>query len=578
MNKRISLLCTLLVMACMAFAAPAKPAWQKIVMADGSILTVMKCGDENFHYYKTDAGKLLIKDTDGSFREVDKEELITRANKAPRRAKAGKMMAQRKAAGIQKTTIPMAADGKVAKKKGLVIMVSFSDMDFRDDNAWTEWNDILNKTGYNGNGAPGCVNDYFLAQSNGQFDLSFDLVGPVKMPKTHYYYGDNGNDGGQDIHMGECVAEACRAVNDIVDFRDYDWDGDGHVEQVFILYAGCGENASGVVPEGLIWPHSYSLRGYYEYENGLKLDNVTVDVYACACELWGHEYDTYKRLSGFGTFCHEFSHNLGLPDFYDTYGDNGLDMLEEWDVMSLGCYNNYGWCPPNYSALEREFCGWQQPTLLTEPTSVKDIKSLQNGGETFRIDNDSRDGIKNEYYLIENRQKTGWDSYLPGKGLLITHVFFRQSDWDNNSVNTVYNTPGVAFIPANNVKESSPNVAWPYTDPNTGTVNDSLTNKSKPAARVFKSTVKKNRFMNKPISDIKVIDGIASFEFCKADDATGIESIETDLNGVYGRPVTIYDSQGRRIAKVEKFNGISTLPSGMYIITGEDGRSMKMTK
>ncbi len=557
----------------MAFAVPAKPVWQKIVMADGSVVTAMKCGDENFHYYRTDTGTLFVKDTDGSFREVDGEELTLMADKAPRRAKMNKRMAQRRAAKATTGTT-------VSAKKGLVIMVSFSNVDFRDKNAWTEWNDILNKVDYDEHGAPGSVHDYFLDQSNSKFNLTFDLVGPVKLPNTHYYYGDNGKQyGGLDINMGECVAEACKAIDSLVNFRDYDWDGDGEVDQVFVLYAGCGENAAGVVNDSLIWPHAYELKSYRGYEKGLTLDDVTINTYACSCELDGQEKDTNNPLSGHGVFCHEFSHCLGLPDLYDTRG-YGLDMLEEWDLMSVGCYNGNSWCPPNYSAYEREFCGWQMPTLLTEPTSVKDVKPLQYGGETFRINNDAQDSTKIEYYIIENRQKAGWDKHLPGKGLLITHVYYRKLFWDQNAVNTSLNMPGVAYIPANNIRESSPNVAWPYTDPTTGAVSDSLTNYSKPAAKVFCTTVNGNKFMNKPITDIKVMNGLASFDFCMKtyDDGSSIETITTDSKAMLGRPASIYDGQGRKIASVDRFDGISTLPSGLYIIIGEDRRTIKIIK
>ncbi len=580
--KRIASILSLIFTAHLAFAVPAKPVWQTVTLADGTTVRVMKCGDENFSFFKTDNGQFLLREADGTYRAAEQSEVETLRSNAPRRqTHAAKNAARRiSAKGIaQKAATRAINDGK--EKRGLVIMVSFSDQDFLDANAWQTWNDILNKDGYKENGAEGSVHNYFKDQSRGQFNLKFDLIGPIQLPKSHYYYGDNGTQyGGLDIHMAECVTEACKAIDDKVDFTTYDWDGDGEADQVFILYAGCGEHSTLEADERLIWPHEFFISEYAGYEEGITLDGVKIDTYACGSELDCAEDDPDKKLSGLGTFCHEFSHCLGLPDLYDTRG-YGLDMLEDWDLLSLGCYNLEGWCPPNYSAYEREFCGWQQPTLLTEPTSVTNMKALSEGGESYRINNDAQDTTKVEYYMIENRQKTGWDKSLPGHGVLITHIYYRKLYWDNNAVNSNYNYPGVAFIPANNIKQYSADVAWPYTDPETGLVNDSLTDNSKPAAKVFNKSINGTKFMGKPLTKIKVTDGIASFNFCKADTNVdnAIEAAVADRNAaLYGQPATIYDAMGRKVASTEAFNGIDNLPSGLYIIKGEDGRSLKVIR
>ncbi len=582
--KRITSILSLILTAHLAFAVPAKPVWQTVTLADGTTVRMMKCGDENFSYFKTDGGQFLLREADGTYRAAEQSEVETLRTNAPRRQKHAANNAARRisAKGItQKATTRTITDG--TEKRGLVIMVSFSDQDFLDANAWQTWNDILNKDGYNENGAEGSVHNYFKDQSRGQFNLKFDLLGPVKLPKSHYYYGDNGTAyGGLDIHMAECVSEACKAIDDKVDFTRYDWDGNGEVDQVFILYAGCGEHSTLNADTRLIWPHEFWLSAYDGYEDGITLDGVKIDTYACGSELDCAEDATNKKLSGLGTFCHEFSHCLGLPDMYDTsaYG-SGLDMLEDWDLLSMGCYNLDGWCPPNYSAYEREFCGWQLPTLLTEPTSVTGLKSLGEGGESYRINNDAQDTTKTEYYIIENRQQTGWDKTLPGHGVLITHIYYRKLYWDNNAVNTSYNYPGVAFIPANNVKLSSANVTYPYTNPETGLVNDSLTDNSKPAAKVFNKNTNGTKFMGKPITKIKVTDGIASFDFCKTDnnEDTAIETVVTDRSAaLYGQPVTIYDALGRKVTSTEAYKGINDLPAGLYIIKGEDGHSQKVIR
>ncbi len=580
--KRISLILSLLITAHLAFAVPARPVWQTITLADGTTVRAIKCGDENFHYFKTDGGMFLLRDADGTFRAVEQNEIETLYTQAPRRQiQMAKRAARNTATAGAAKKSPTRSTNDGEEKRGLVIMVSFSDLDFRDANAWKDWNDILNKDGYNENGAVGSVHDYFKDQSNGLFNLKFDLIGPVKLSKDHYYYGDNGTrTGGLDVHMGELVSEACAAIDDQIDFTKYDWDGDGEVEQVFILYAGCGEHGALNADTRLIWAHECWVTEYPGFEDGITVDNVKIDTYACGSELAGGEADATKLLSGLGTFCHEFSHCLGLPDLYDTSGYNGLDMLDEWDLMSMGCYNLDGWCPPNYSAYEREFCGWQQPIVLDKPTSINELKALGDGGETYKVINDCRDETKIEYYIIENRQQTGWDKSLPGHGVLITHIYYRKLFWDNNAVNTNFTSPGVAFIPANNVKKSSPDVAYPYTDATTGTVNDSLTDNSKPAAKVFNTTKDGKRFMGKPITAIKVKDGIASFDFCKTNYTdTSIESIDANRGtSFHGRPATVYDAQGRLVLHTEAYYGIDNLPSGLYIIKGEDGGSQKVIR
>ena len=124
-----------------------------------------------------------------------------------------------------------------------------------------------------------------------------------------------------------------------------------------------------------------------------------------------------KRVDGIGTICHEFSHCLGLPDMYDTQGNQyGMGT---YDLMDQGSYNGDSFQPPYYSAYEKWYCGWATPTELSEATTVKDMKPVAEGGQTFVIYNDNH---KDEYYLLENRQQQGWDGSLYGKGLMITHV------------------------------------------------------------------------------------------------------------------------------------------------------------
>ena len=233
------------------------------------------------------------------------------------------------------------------QKKGLVIIMQFPDQAMRDDNSWNDWNAILNEDGFSENYAAGSVYNYFKDQSNGALLLNFDLLGPFTADHERSYYGTNGR-GYKDEHAYELVAEACQAVKDKVDFGDYDWDGDGQVEQVVVVFAGSGENVSGN-PSEWIWPHESSMIYFppYNQTQGLVIGKHRITTYALVSEL---TFGT--NLSGLGTFCHEFSHCLGLPDFY-TY--TGIDTMGDYDLMASGNHNNNGRCPANYTAYQKKY-------------------------------------------------------------------------------------------------------------------------------------------------------------------------------------------------------------------------------
>lgn len=587
--KRFSLFLLALSLTTLVSARPVRQEWRTVTQSDGTSLRVMLCGDEHFHFYKTEDNVKLVRMDNGDFHYASTVGFALTstgvlAHEAERRTVSERQCAaaqgdlsqlrqsamHRRNAGrrasLQGRTLAKKSlnDGKA--KRGLVIMVKFTDKDFSMDDAKQVWGDILNKEGYSDYNANGSVHDYFLEQSNGAFNLSFDLVGPVSMPKSHYYYGKNSSDGDLDINAGELVAEACKAVVDQVDFSDYDWDGDGYVDQVFILYAGCGEAVNGADTR-LLWPHEYQLSAYTAYRNGLKLDGVIVDTYAIGSELEGLEKSSYNPLTGLGTFCHEFSHCMGLPDVYDTGYSNGLDMLESYDLLSYGWDNGEGFCPPNYTAYERKACGWQIPIELTDPVSITDMKSLSDKGETYQITNECDDASVDEYFLIENRQQTGWDRDIPGKGVMISRINYDEKKWYYNEVNNNRNDLGIIYFPANNRWTSGANTPYPYSRC------DSLTDTSTPKAEVYNLNKKGKRLMGKPITKIAVDSkGLASFDFCGGSAAAGISSVaaNSEGNGLDGQAVTVYDEAGRKVAAFKSYHGLSTLPKGIYVVKGRD--------
>lgn len=300
---------------------------------------------------------------------------------------------------------------------------------------------MLNGKNYTEFGNCCSVNEYFKAQSYDQFDLEFDVVGPYTLDYNMAYYGAN-DKYGNDKNADRMVWEACvQAQEDGVKFADYDWDGDMEAEEVFVVYAGYGEAVQGADPN-TIWPHMYWLR--YAAYNFTSQDGITVNTYACANELMGI---SGTQFEGIGTFCHEFSHCLGLPDFYDTSGVTNNFGLSRWSVMSTGCYSGDGYAPSGYTSYERMFCNWLTPTELKEGANVVDMRPISESKDAFIIYNEAN---KNEFYLLENRQLTGTDIELPGHGMLVLHVDYDEYIWKDNSVNNETKHQRCTIIPADN--------------------------------------------------------------------------------------------------------------------------------
>jgi len=342
-------------------------------------------------------------------------------------------------------------------KRGLIILVDFPDQQFSSDNPLGTWARIVNEVGYHEGMAYGSVHDYYLEQSSGLFDLRFDVVGPVTMAQPVSYYGTN-DEYGDDLHADEMVKLACLAVASDVCFADYDWDGDGEVEQVYVIYAGQGEN-NNTVKRSLIWAHEYRLSGW-EGGEPLVIDSIAIDTYACSGEL-----NSNYGLAGIGTICHEFAHCLGLPDLYNV--STGVSTFQGWDLMDSGNYNGEGWYPCNLSAYERYFCGWLTLETLDVPCDVTGMAPLAKGGTAYRINGRT----ENNFWVLENRQQTGWDAHLPGHGLRVTAIDYDPDAWKNNTVNSYsgnrvknvsYRQGSIQSLQLTDIKEENGLVAFRY--------------------------------------------------------------------------------------------------------------------
>ena len=489
-----------------ASAIPAKRGFRVVTNPDGTTLSVELRGDESFHYYVTADGSPIRQNDEGVW-EADSRDVKQMWEKALSKRnihRAENAVKTRRAMKAQRR-----ADEAVVTKKGLLILVEFLDKKFANSDEKTkaifeqQLNGLNNPYGRNN----GSVREYFRDQSYGKLDIHFDVVGPITLSQNMKYYGEDDGEEGADKRPGQMVKEALNQIRDQVNLADYDWDGDKTVENIYITYAGYGQASGG--SSNTIWPHQWTLR---EATNSVyRYNGITIDTYACGSELAGA---SGKTIDGIGTMCHEYSHCLGLPDFYDTDASDGSNCgMSEWSILDYGCYNGDGFCPAGYTSYERWFCGWLEPVELKEACKVTGMKAIEDEPEAYVIYNDRN---RKEYYLLENHQLKGWDVKAFGHGMLVLHVDYDENAWYDNTVNNVESHQRMTFIPAdNNFKSGS----FSYFKANGGDTypgssnNRSLTDTSVPAATLFNANTDGKKFMHKSVEDISEVSGLISFTF-----------------------------------------------------------------
>ena len=399
--KKIASILIILAFSLSLMAKPARPGFFPYTQPDGSTVLIQQHGDEWGHWTTNKAGQVVRMDEDGFYRVVEGVTADMAAQAASIRRRARRQMAS-----ASRSKAPIA----LGQKHFLLVMVEFSDLSFKIDNPGQTFSDMLNQPGYSANGADGSARDYYYENSHGVFEPIFDVYGPIQLSQKMSYYGAN-DSSGNDKNPEQAVKEACEAIDDIVDFSDYDLDGDGEVDLVYMVYAGKGEADGGSA--NTIWPHQWELS--FAGIN-LILDGKKISRYACGSELNGS-----GNLDGLGTICHEFGHAMGLPDFYDTdYDTNGQGRtLLDYSLMDSGSYNNDGWTPPYLNMEERILLGWLQEDAILEfsKNGSYTLESVQNN-IGYKIPTD----MEGEYILLECRNKQGWDKYIPAAGLIAYHV------------------------------------------------------------------------------------------------------------------------------------------------------------
>lgn len=601
MRKAFIILC-LLTIAVSNYASKVYPFPVVVTQKDGTQLTIIGHGDVDCYWFTTLDGVLLYQDgTDYYVAKVDSEGELVSTNilahnpdnrnleektavKAQDRERflAGTIKTKRKNAMRREPVSGTRLFPHSGTPRVLVVLAEFNDTTFTLPDPKKSFNQYLNSTtrphvdyGHREDGNKGSVKQYFTEISFGNFSPVFDVYGPVKLPQNMKYYGDGKND-----RMDRFIPAVCNAINDSVNFADYDQNNDGYVDLIYVIYAGYGANTSGN-SQDCIWPKSgaQSFSGSY--------DGKKIYRYGVNNELMAYPgaFPTapYKRINSIGIFCHEFSHCLGLPDFYPAHNvDARVDNqgMEYWSLMDNGEYLNNGYFPPAYTAWEREAMGWFTIDTLLADAEIE-LLPIDAGGKAYRIMNDN-DNTKKEYFILENIQNYQWNGGHYGHGMTINHVAYDNAAFatTSNSVNDVVGKPRMTIVPADGVLGTSyligESASWATAadgittradynnqhggDPFPGTSDMTEANDTMGLVNFQVYTGEK---LNKALMDIQENNGIITFKYIHdfEDYLTAINTITTQPNISDGK---IFSIDGRLVG-INKEN----LPKGIYIQNGK---------
>lgn len=424
--RKVLWLGALLLIVNQSIGVPAYPGLIKYKQANGEVLTIQLKGDEQVKWALTEDGYTLMMNSKGNYEYamLDSKGDLTLsgvvAHNPNQRTKAEKNLLSKLKKGLyySKSQVSLMksiweikkAESRKAfpttgNRKLICILMGFQDKAFTKSRE--AFNNLFNQVGYSVGNATGSVKDYYLENSWGQFNLTVDVFGPYTASRNMSYYGGN-NYNGNDSNPRALITEAVNAADAAANFANYDNDGDGKVDGVYVIYAGYGEEAGG--GSNCIWAHAWNISTVYK-------DGVSISRYSCSAELRGNSGST---ITAIGVICHEFGHVLGAPDYYDTnYATGGqFTGTGKWDMMASGSWNNNGDTPAHHNAYTKvKIYGWANATVLNSAQNVS-VKNVENNKSFYQI-NSTTSG---EYWLIENRQPVGFNASNPGHGLLIYHV------------------------------------------------------------------------------------------------------------------------------------------------------------
>jgi M6 family metalloprotease-like protein len=512
-------------------AVPAYPYFIQLNQPDGKEITVKMKGDEKMKWMESEDGYSLLYDKNKYivFAEKNEKGDMIPSNVIARNAASRSDEVQKWLKGIPQNLqysknqkeilrgmwkiIPdgnlrsgNAPQSAVGTAKAICALIQFPNksLTYTQD----DFSVLMNQVGYENGIQKGSVRDFYLENSYGQLDMVVTVVGPYTVSHNDNYYGENkgsGIDSNLDEFSREAANFAFRDPN--VNPADYDNDGDGYIDTFHFIFAGYGEESG--AGDDCIWSHK---SGYWP---ALQYGGKKLDTYSCSPELRGK---SGTNISYIGVICHELCHVFGAPDYYDADGnESGGDFpgTGNWDLMANGSWNNSGATPAHINMFQKINFGWVNPIVLSSPQEIKDMPNSAENPVAYIIPSNN----PNEYYVLENRQKNGFDAKVPGSGLLIYHVNYDARQFAENSVNNGH-PQGVYPVFANSPYEIPSGTPASYGSINSSTCTFPITgigkkveftDQSVPSAFLWSGGK-----LGKPITNITVSNQLASFYFMRS--------------------------------------------------------------
>jgi M6 family metalloprotease-like protein len=523
LNKILLLFLFALFFSGKASAVPAYPYLIKITQPNGEEITVKMKGDEWMKGMESEDGYSLLYDEDNyivyailnekgdrvpskiiaqdvELRSEEAKNLLKNIpKKLPYSKEQKEIFRQLRNIKEKATFRSRSPQSAIGTAKAICALIGFSDSPFQYTRE--DFDQLMNQVGYRNGMQKGSVRDFYLENSYGQLELIVTVVGPYMAKHEYAYYGENDRNG-EDMHPEELAKEASVFAFSEPDVNpaDFDNDGDGYIDTFHFLYAGYGEESGASANH--IWAHKY---GFFP---ALTYGNKKLDTYSCSPELRGR---TGTNMTYIGPICHELCHVFGAPDYYDA-DDGEFDGTGNWDLMAGGSWNNSGATPAHINMFQKIDFGWVDPVELASPQTVEDMPNSAENPVAYVI----KSTDPNEYYVLENRQKIGFDANVPGTGLLIYHVNYKISNFWQNTVNTKH-PQGVYVVAANSNYEIPTGTPASYgsinssncTFPLSGTTAKAdFTDQSVPSAFLWSGGK-----LGKPVTNITKNGRFVSFDF-----------------------------------------------------------------
>ncbi|MCK4938381.1 MAG: M6 family metalloprotease domain-containing protein, partial [Methanosarcinales archaeon] len=428
-----------------AAAIPASPYPFTLEQPDGYSFQARQYGDERLHWIETLDGYTIVKEENGwwTYAAKNNEGKLIPTNNRVRMVKPLSIDIEKHVTPIWKPddimirkssprpvkikTLDLKANGlpgtaSATTEKVVVILINFTDVSPESTHDKTYYDNLIfnNSTGANS------MFNYYREVSYDQLNITGTTVSNwYQSSHKMEYYGEDATDIDENItrsdpntgYIENLAREAVQLADDDIDFSEYDTDSDEVVDHVIIVHAGNAQESSDDPDD--IWSHQSSIGNYNSgswHEDG-EMTNDGVKVIG---------YTMMAEGSPLGTFAHEFFHDLGAPDLYDY--DSDSNPVSYWDLMAGGSWNDKGNTPAHMGGYLKwdidadptnGYNGWLTPIIVSTP-QTRSVEKLESdtGDRLFKVDISGT----NQYFLVENRQLTGYDAYLPEAGILIWHI------------------------------------------------------------------------------------------------------------------------------------------------------------